>query len=128
MSNIGLRLNAADVNHGKAYLGADLTEANDRLTVRYVRSDTPAYEQGINTGDQIVAIDGYRATLARLQQYIGERKPGDHVRLTVFRTDRLRDIDFTLGENLRKEYSITPVEKPTEQQRRLYRDYMKNDL
>jgi predicted metalloprotease with PDZ domain len=128
LSNIGLRLNAADANHGKAYIGADLTEANDRLTVRNVRSDTPAYEQGINAGDQIVAIDGYRASLARLQQYVGERKPGDHVRLTVFRTDRLRDIDFTLGENLRKEYSITPVESPTNEQRRLYRDYMKNDL
>ena len=127
-SSIGVRLNAEDVNRGKAYIGADLTEESGRLNVRFVRSDTPAYEQGINTGDQIVAIDGYRATLARVQQYVGERKPGDKVRLTIFRTDRLRDIDFTLGENNRKDYSIIPVEKPTEQQQRLYRDYMNDEL
>lgn len=127
-SNIGLRLSAADVNRGKAYIGADLSEDGGRLTVRAVRSDTPAYEQGLNSGDQIVAIDGYRATLARVQQYVGERKPGDKVRLTIFRTDRLRDLEFTLGENPRKDYSLVSVENPTEQQRRLYRDYIQDEL
>jgi predicted metalloprotease with PDZ domain len=128
LSNIGVRLNADEANRGKAYIGADLVEDNGRLNVRFVRSDTPAYEQGINTGDQIVAVDGYRATLARVQQYVSERKPGDKIRLTIFRTDRLRDIDFTLGENNRKDFSIVPVENPTEQQRRLYRDYMNDEL
>jgi len=125
---IGLQMNAADAEPGKAYIGADLIEDNGRLTVRTVRSDTPAYEQGLNSGDQIVAVDGYRASMARLQQYVGERKPGDKVRLTVFRTDRLRDIEFTLGENMRKDYTIVPVANPTEQQRRLYRDYMNHEL
>jgi len=128
LSVIGVQLNAVDADAGKAYIGADLVEDNGRLTVRTVRSDTPAYEQGLNSGDQIVAIDGYRASMDRLQQYVGDRKPGDKVRLTIFRTDRLRDIEFTLGENLRKDYAIVPVANPTEQQRRLYRDYMNHEL
>jgi predicted metalloprotease with PDZ domain len=128
VSYIGLQLVAAEPNRGKAYIGADLTESGDRLNVRAVRADTPAYKQGITSGDQIVAIDGYRATLSRLNQYISERKPGDRVRLTVFRYDRLRDIDFVLGENARKDYSFVQVTNPTEQQRRLYRDYMEADL
>ena len=127
-SVIGVQLNGSDADRGKAYIGADLVEDNGRLNVRTVRSDTPAYEQGLNSGDQIVAIDGYRASMARLQQYVSERKPGDKVRLTIFRTDRLRDIEFTLGENLRKDYTIVPVANPTEQQRRLYRDYMNHEL
>jgi predicted metalloprotease with PDZ domain len=128
VSYIGLQLNAAETNRGKAFIGADLSEAGDRLTVRSVRADTPAYQQGINSGDQIVAIDGYRATMNRLNQYVGERKPGDRVRLTIFRFDRLRDIDFVLGENTRRDYSFVEVSNPTEQQRRLYRDYMRADL
>jgi predicted metalloprotease with PDZ domain len=125
---IGLQLNAVESNRGKAFIGADLTETGDRLTVRFVRADTPAYQQGISAGDQIVAFDGYRATMSRLNQYVGERKPGDRVRLTVFRYDRLRDIDFVLGENTRREYSFSPVANPNEQQRRLYSDYMKAEL
>jgi len=128
VSYIGLRLNANEANRGKAYIGADLVEAGDRINVKNVRSDTPAYEQGLNAGDQVVAIDGYRASLARVQQYIAERKPGDRVRLTIFRTDRLRDIDFVLGENLRREYSFAVVPNPTDVQRRLYHDYMQSEL
>jgi predicted metalloprotease with PDZ domain len=128
VSVIGLQLKSDEPNKGKAYIGADLAEDSGRLNVRAVRSDTPAYEQGLNTGDQIVEIDGYRASLQRVQQYVGERKPGDHVRLTIFRTDRLRDIDFTLGENMRRDLSFVPVGNPTDDQRRLYRDYTHSEL
>jgi predicted metalloprotease with PDZ domain len=127
-AGIGLELKPDQPNSGKAYIGADLIEDNGRLTIRSVAVGTPAYDQGLNSGDQIVAIDGYRATQARLQQYLGDRKPGDKVRLTVFRTDRLRDFDFTLGNNTRTTYSLVPVPKPTEKQRELYREYTHNDL
>jgi predicted metalloprotease with PDZ domain len=127
---IGLTLKPEMANDGNAYIGAELREdaGTGRLNIRSVASGTPAYEQGLNAGDQIVAIDGYRATLARIQQYVGDRKPGDHVRLSIFRTDRLRDIDFKLGDNTRKTYAFVPVANPTETQRRLYREYLGGDL
>jgi len=89
---------------------------------------TPAYDQGINSGDQIVAIDGYRASQTFLTSYLTERKPGDKVRLTIFRFDKMRDIDFTLGANLRQDYNFAPVANPTEQQRKLYHDFFNADL
>lgn len=128
VAGIGLALVASEPNAGQAYIGADLTEANGQLTIRSIPAGTPAYEQGLNTGDQIVAIDGYRATNTSLQSYVGERKPNDKVRLTVFRFDKLRDIDFTLGANARKEYAFKPVVNPTDLQKRLYRDYLNADL
>jgi predicted metalloprotease with PDZ domain len=82
----------------------------------------------LNTGDQIVAIDGYRASNAFLQSYLGERKPNDTVRLTVFRFDKLRDVTFKLGANTRVTSSIEPVEQPSDEQKRLYLDYMKSEL
>src|SRR4051794_36827006 len=111
---IGLRFVAAEPNRGKAYIGADLAEDGGRLTIRTIAAGTPAYEQGLNTGDQIVAIDGYRASQSFLQSYLGNKKPNDKVRLTVFRFDRMRDIDLVLGENTRRDYSFLPVESPTE--------------
>ena len=128
VSGIGLQLIGSETNAGQAYIGADTTEVNGQLTIRSIAAGTPAYEQGLNTGDQIVAIDGYRASNAFLQSYIGERKPNDKVRLTVFRFDKLRDINFTLGSNMRKEYTFRPVANPTDVQKRLYRDYLNADL
>jgi len=75
-----------------------------------------------------VAIDGYRASTAFLTSYLTEKKPGDIVKLSIFRFDKLSEITFTLGGNDRREYSFTPVAEPTELQRKLYRDYFNAEL
>ena len=128
MAPIGIKVEIAQPNKNRAYIGADTAEENGRLNIRTVPAGTPAYDQGLNTGDQIVAIDGNRASTQFLQTYLGEKKPGDKVRLTLFRFDRIRDVDFTLGGNMRTEVSFAPVASPTEDQKRLYRDYLKSEL
>ena len=125
---IGLTLNTTEADRNRGYIGADMAEEGGRLTIRSIPSDTPAYEQGLNTGDQIVAIDGYRASQSFLQTYLGEKRPNDKVRLTVFRFDKLRDITFTLGANPRRDYSFSTVEKPTAEQTRLYQNYLNAEL
>ena len=103
-------------------------EENGRLTVRPLPSNSPAYEQRLNSGDQIVAIDGYRASQSFLQSYLSEKKPGDNVRLSVFRFDKLRDIDITLGENTRPDFAFVAVKSPSEEQKRLYQGYLNAPL
>jgi predicted metalloprotease with PDZ domain len=128
MSGLGLQVTAKEPDQKKAYIGADFAEQAGALTVRSIPADTPAYEQGLNTGDQIVAIDGNRASQTFLTSYIAERKPGDKIRFTIFRFDKLRDIEFTLGTNKRKDYAFEPVAAPTEDQKRLYKDYFLAEL
>jgi predicted metalloprotease with PDZ domain len=128
VSGIGLKLVPEQAAEGKAYLGVDMAEDNGRLTIRSLTAGTPAYDQGLNTGDQIVAIDGYRASTPRVQAFVGAKKPGDKVRLTIFRFDKLRDMDITLGTDTRKDYSFDPVENPNDTQKRLYREYLNNEL
>lgn len=128
VKGIGLSVNVAEPSKGRAYLGADLAEESGRLTIRSVPADTPAYEQGLNTGDQIVAVDGYRASQTFMQSYLGEKKPNDKIKLTIFRFDKLRDVTFTLGANMRKEFSFSPVANPTTDQTRLYQGYLNAEL
>ena len=128
LHGIGLQLKAEANNANKSYIGANLAEEDGKLMVRSIPADTPAYEQGLNTGDQIVAVDGNRASQTFLTNYIGEKKPGDKVKMTIFRFDRLRDIEFTLGGNIRKSYSIVPVESPSEAQKTLYQNYLQAEL
>ena len=125
---LGIQLTVKETGSGKAYIGADLVTDNNRLNIRTIPADTPAFEQGLNTGDQIVAVDGYRASQSFLQSYIGERKPGDKIKLTIFRLDRLREITFTLGADKRKEYDFSPVAEPTDEQKKLYKQYLNADL
>jgi predicted metalloprotease with PDZ domain len=128
VNGIGLDFNAKEPGTVRAYIGADMIETDGRLTIRSIPSTTPAFEQGLNTGDQIIAIDGYRATQAFLQSYIGEKKPSDTIKLSLFRFDKLRDITFTLGTDTRKSYDFSRVAEPTEDQKRLYLQYLSAEL
>ena len=124
----GLQMKVTTPNSSRAYIGADTIEENGRLNIRTIPANTPAYEQGLNTGDQIVAIDGYRASTAFLTSYLTEKKPNDKVKLSIFRFDKLSEITFTLGSNDRREYSFAPVAEPTELQQKLYRSYFNANL
>ena len=128
LRGIGLQLNDEEIGPKQAYLGANLAESDGQLTIRSIPAGTPAYEYGLNTGDQIVAVDGNRASQNFLNSYLNQKKPGDKVRFTVFRFDQLRDFQVTLGGRGRLNYSITPVANPTVDQQRLYQEYMLSPL
>ena len=128
LNGIGLQVVTDNSGEKRAYIGADFAETGDRLTIRSIPADTPAYEQGLNTGDQIVAVDGYRASQSFLTTYLGEKKPGDKVKMTIFRFDKMREIEFTLGKNTRQGYGILPVENPTDAQKKLYQQYTNAEL
>ncbi|CAN5175346.1 PDZ domain-containing protein [soil metagenome] len=128
LKGIGLKLVVKGKDKKEAYLGATLVETDGKLTVRSLPSDTPAYQQGLNTDDQIVAIDGNRAGLTFLQSYLSQLKPGDKIKLTIFRFDTLRELEIMLGEQANQNYSIVPVENPTDEQKRLYKEYLLADL
>ena len=128
LGGIGLQLKEVGGSRARSYIGANTRDDGDRLMVRSVPAGSPAYDQGLNSGDQIVAVDGYRATQTMLEKYIGERKPGDKIRLTIFRFDKLRDIEFTLGNDPRREYSIVRSESASEKEQALFNAYMNADL
>lgn len=127
LSGFGLRLATGDAAE-KAYLGADLTQNVDKLTVRATPAGTPAYEQGLNAADEIVAVDGNRASLTFLTSYLDAKRSGDKIKLTVFRFDQMRDIEITLGGHAPQSYKIAALENPTDEQKRLYQGYFGTEL
>ena len=125
----GLRLETSSAPDGsklgpRAYLGADLVQEGDRLMVRRVYAGAPAYEQGLNTGDQIVALNNMRSTKDFLDARIAEKQPGDLINLTIFRFDDLSSLLIKLGRTVEGPYRIVPVENPTELQRQIYRAWL----
>jgi predicted metalloprotease with PDZ domain len=125
----GLRLDTESNRAGRpaptvAHLGATLEEKDGRLGVTAVPEGTAAYEHGVYAADQIVAVDGYRATLAALNSRLADKRPGDRLTLSVFRGDELRTLDVKLGARAAAVYRIVPVAAPTEQQRRTYQAWL----
>lgn len=110
------------------YLGAELTQDDDRLIVKNVYAGSPAYEQGLNAGDQIVALNGMRTTRTFLEARLAEKRPGDTVTITVFRFDDLRTLPIKLGLSPAGPYRIVVVDKPSADQQRLYQSWLRAPL
>ena len=123
---VGLRLDTAGANDPteRVYFGADLNQQGERLMVTRVLAGSPAYEQDLNAGDQIVAVDGARATQRFLEARLAEKKPGDTIHLTVFRFDDLRTVDIKVGARSAGSYRIVPVAQQTDEQKRNYQAWI----
>lgn len=126
---VGLRLETSALGPTgqpaeRVYFGADVRQDNDRVMVTRVYAGSPAYEQGLNTGDQIVALDNARVTRDFLNARIAEKKPGDLINLTIFRFDELSTLLIKLGGRADGTYRIVPLPTQTEAQRRMLRSWL----
>lgn len=129
----GLRLDMGEAAAGakpqiKASFGADLNQEGDRLMVTRVYTGTPAYEQGLNSGDQIVAMDNMRVTKDFFDARLAEKRPGQLINLTIFRFDDLSSLPIKLGSASDAVYRIVPVANPTEEQKRIYQSWLGTPL
>ena len=129
LAAVGLRLETnattgTDTPVEKVYFGADIEQQDDRLMVRRVYAGSPAYEQGVNAGDQIVAIDNMRVTKDFFNARLAEKKPGDLINLTIFRFDDLSTLLIKLGRQADGTYKITALPNQTEVQKQIYRAWL----
>jgi len=103
----------------KGFLGADLEDSGDFINVKDVRAGMPAYEQGLNAKDKIVALDGAHVNKETFEALIAA-KPGETVRITLLRNDDLRTLEIRLGSTVDEPYRIVPISQATEEQKRRY--------
>ncbi len=146
LNSFGLQLTTVGSGNDaaqKAYLGANLVQQGERLTIRDVPAGTPAYEQGLNASDQIIALDGLRIlqtdSVARASAAptdavkdfaarLALKQPGDKIRITFFRFDELREMEFTLGGRAKPDYKIAAVANASAEQKQLYQSYFGAEL
>ena len=129
LSAAGLRLDRGiKTENGKeverVYFGGDIEQEGDRLIVQRVYAGSPAYEQGLNTGDQIIALNNVRVTKDFFDARMAEKKPGELINLTIFRFDDLSTLLIKLGGRTEGTFRIVPVENPTDSEKRIYQSWL----
>jgi predicted metalloprotease with PDZ domain len=120
---VGLQLVNGAGKSGDGFLGASTSVANGRTIVREVRRGSGAYEDGLNVGDEVVAIDQVRVG-DDLNRLVAGRPVGDTLNVLVNRAGLLRRITVTLGANPLVNYRLEPVGNPTDPQKNLYRKWL----
>ena len=129
-AGVGLRLETSVPNApSAAFLGAEFRPQGDFLTIAQLPVGTPAYEGGLNTGDLILAIDNFKISNQNdLSARLADHKSGDKVKVTLFRFDRLREIEMTLGGRAAEQYRFTVSPNANDAQKQLYQNWLGADL
>ncbi len=102
------------------------TRANgDRVVVANVIAGSPAYEGGVNAGDELVAIDGKKIDASNGVERQGQpgllndMRAGQRVTLIVFRHERLMNFDLTAAGKPFDHYTITELKDAGDAQKAL---------
>jgi predicted metalloprotease with PDZ domain len=107
----GLRF-AGESSNPQAWLGADTSAENGRLMVTGIPRGTPAYQAGLDTGDEIVGFGDFRVRAADWDRELSNYQPGDRLPLLLARRGRLIRVTVTLGRAPAEAWTLEPVGSP----------------
>jgi predicted metalloprotease with PDZ domain len=119
----GLKLARKD-SLAKPWIGLSTTDAGEKTKVTQVVAGSPASEAGIDPGDEILAMDGYRVRSSDLGERISRLAEGEVVTLMTFQRDRLRECKLKVAHSPVPEYRIVKTPDPSGLQRDMYRSWL----
>lgn len=108
LSWYGLRFAPVEGDAERGWLGIDPLGRDGRLLVGEVLRDGPAWQAGVNPGDEIVGIEGYRITAGDLSTRMKQYRPGTRIELLVARRERLLTLPVVLGDPPRSSWTLQP--------------------
>jgi len=83
---------------------------------------------GIDSGDELLAIEGWRVTADQLSDRLKDYKPGDTIKVAVFHQDELRTLPVTLATPRPSRYQIVSVETPSDAQKQNFLGWLRASL
>jgi len=109
----GLRLQPDDVSHAPPFTGMQVRSEQGREVIKFVEYDSPAQRAGLDSGDELLALDGLRVTADQLGDRLQDYRPGDTVEVTFFHQDELGVGVLHLAPPRPTNYHLVPLEQPS---------------
>jgi len=107
------------------FLGASTREQGGILVVSSVERDSPAWNGGLSARDEIVSLDGKKATERFLRNILASKGPGDKLRLVVSRRGQKREVEVLLTRRLERSFRIKQIPNPDPAQTEILDDWLR---
>jgi predicted metalloprotease with PDZ domain len=106
------------------FLGLACKTENQRDIVKFVEAQSPAQQAGINVGDELVAIAGWRVGANQLEERLKEYQPGDVIEMTVFHHDALKVCTVALAAPRATSYQLVALAHPADLQKQNFAGWL----
>jgi predicted metalloprotease with PDZ domain len=98
--------------------------AGNEARIAQVFDGGPAQAAGLSAGDQLVCIDGLRASGGRLDALLARYKPGESVEALAFRRDELLRFDLKLSTRPPEKWKLSLDEKASAAAKKLRKAWL----
>jgi predicted metalloprotease with PDZ domain len=119
---MGLKLDP--VKSKAPYLGISVKNDAGKAIVKSVASGSPAQFVGIDPGDELLAIDGFKITADSLTERLEQYAVGREIQVTIFQGDRLVILPVSLSASESQQYQIQSIEQPNPSQTQLLKGWI----
>lgn len=106
-------------------LGVRARTSGDHAVVANVIAGLPAYKGGVNSGDELVAVDGKK--IDAVGGGLNDLRAGQRVTLTVFRRERLMNFDLTATAKPFDYYTITELKEASDTQKTIRESWLSKE-
>lgn len=122
---VGCQL-AVSQNTTEGYIGADSRVTEGKLIITSVLRDSPAYNDGLNVNDEIVAINDNAVTprVNGLNTAAKGFAPGEKIKVSLVRDGLKKDIMVSLSTNPNKTMKIERLPNSSTEQETLYKKWL----
>ena len=84
---------------GNGYIGVELQQQNDTITIHLVMPGSPAEEGGLRQNDTLLSINGEHVkTINDATALVTASRPGSHLRLQVLRGGNVHSVTVTVAQ------------------------------
>ena len=114
LAGFGLRLqpNQDEVDRAP-FIGLTVKTENGRETIKFVEAQSPAQQAGINPGDELLAIAGFRVGANQLDERLKDYQPDDIITVAVFHQEMLKLCQVKLAEPHPTTYQLVAMTNPS---------------
>ena len=109
-------------------VGMNVISENNKQIIKFVENQGPAQLAGLDAGDELLAIDGFRVNADKLSYRLKDYQPGDVLEVTVFHQDELITRQLTLAHPSPSCYQVVPVKNPTAKQEKNFAGWLGTSL
>jgi predicted metalloprotease with PDZ domain len=122
LNPFGLELKAGEAT--TPYLGITVNSDRGKETIKSVAANSPAQLAGVDPGDELLALDGFKVTAEKLVDRLKLYTDGQQIELTIFHADRLMTLPIVLAKPQPQQYQLQALENTVDRQRQLFKDWV----
>ena len=108
-----------------AYVGFTLREREDSVFIANVDYESPGWNEGVRRGQQVIKINGEKATGSIFNKIITSARPGDKIGLTILINNVITDLGIISNKKTEKGFKITPTRNPDNLQKQILEGWLK---